>query len=126
MRQEEKLKETAYKTLLLLRRPDAAANIYIIPDSLMRKLNFKYRRKDKPTTVLSFSDPKIPHPETKMKFLGDIYLAPRYIKKSGGDIKELLIHGLLHLVGYDHEKKDDKIRMEKKEQELFRKLFGKN
>lgn len=123
MKLEQKLESLARSTLLLSRRENSSVGIYLIPDSLMHKLNLKYRRKDKPTTVLSFVDPKIPHPETDAKVLGEIYLAPHYIKKTGGDINKLLIHGLLHLLGYDHIRKDDKIKMEKRESDLVRKLL---
>ncbi|HOF50149.1 MAG TPA: rRNA maturation RNase YbeY [Candidatus Colwellbacteria bacterium] len=120
---EKRLESLAEKALVALRRPDSSVSVYLLPDSLMRKLNFKYRRKDKPTTVLSFVEPKVPHPETDRKVLGEIYLAPRYIYKNKGDIDRLLLHGLLHLLGYDHARKNDKIRMENKERDLARRLL---
>ena len=120
---EKRLQSLAEEALILMRRPDTLVSVYLISDSLMRELNFKYRRKDKPTTVLSFVEPKIPHPETDKKVLGEIYLAPRYIEKNKGDIDRLLLHGLLHLLGYDHTRKDDKIKMENKERDLARRLL---
>ncbi|HOB89714.1 MAG TPA: rRNA maturation RNase YbeY [Candidatus Colwellbacteria bacterium] len=120
---EKRLQSLAEEALILMRRPDTSVSVYLISDSLMRELNFKYRRKDKPTTVLSFIEPQIPHPETDKKVLGEIYLAPRYIEKNKEDIDRLLIHGLLHLLGYDHTRKDDKIKMENKERDLARRLL---
>jgi len=120
---EKRLQSLAEEALILMRRPDTSVSVYLISDSLMRELNFKYRRKDKPTIVLSFIEPQIPHPETDKKVLGEIYLAPRYIEKNKEDIDRLLIHGLLHLLGYDHTRKDDKIKMENKERDLARRLL---
>jgi probable rRNA maturation factor len=123
MRIERELESLASAALLDLRRPNSSVSICLVSDGLMRELNLKYRHKDKPTTVLSFVEPKVPHPETDKEVLGEIYLAPGYIKKTGGDINSLLIHGLLHLLGYDHMRKNDKIKMEKKERDLTRKLL---
>lgn len=75
-----------------------------------------------------------PRPDLRRRRdLGEIYLCPNYIRKEakvgkwgGGSYKELffrlLIHGFLHLLGYDHKKKGDKIKMNKKEQELCKLL----
>ncbi|MCL4406254.1 MAG: rRNA maturation RNase YbeY [Patescibacteria group bacterium] len=120
---EKRLESLALAALVLMRRQNSSVSIYLVSDSLMRGLNSKYRRKDRPTTVLSFVEPKVPHPETDKKVLGEIYLAPVYIKKTGGDIGRLLLHGLLHLLGYDHNRKNDKIKMENKERVLARRLL---
>ena len=96
-------------------------DIYLISDELMHELNLKYRKKDKPTTVLSFEAADIPRPETKYRHLGEVYLAPKYISAHNEDIRRLLVHGILHLIGYDHMKKADTDRMEKKEKEVLKK-----
>lgn len=70
---------------------------------LMRKLNRKYRRKNKDSNVLAFAlSPGV----------GQIFLNPSYIKKEKGDVFALYIHGLLHLSGYNHGREMEK--MEKK------------
>ena len=102
--------------------------------------------------VLSFEPPKsFPHPDIKQRKLGEIYLNPDYIrkelleivpplagsrfqklpKKGGGKnfkleiptkLAYMLIHGFLHLLGYDHKRKSDTIKMKKEEGRLLRKL----
>jgi probable rRNA maturation factor len=118
---ESKIEASAKEILSILGLSGCEAEIYLISDELMRELNFKYRKKDKPTTVLSFEASNIPRPETKYRHLGEIYLAPKYIAGHNEDIRRLLVHGILHLIGYDHIKKADEVRMEKKEEEVLRK-----
>ena len=54
--------------------------------------------------------------------LGEVYLNPGYIKKEGEKLEYMLIHGLLHLLGYDHKRRNDIIIMEKKELECLQNL----
>lgn len=71
--------------------------------------------------VLAFRAPhKFPRPDVRGKFLGEIYLNPDYIRKHREDIMFMLTHGFLHLLGYDHENKGDRIRMDKKEKKLLK------
>lgn len=72
-------------------------------------------------SVLSFpAPPDFPRPDLKGKRpLGEIYLDPGYIKRRGENLFFLLIHGFLHLSGYDHKKKDDRIFMEKEEKRVY-------
>lgn len=93
----------------------------------MQQLNKQYRQKDKPTNVLSFpcTIPNAPH-----GFLGDIVLcAPQIEKEATEQAKELkahwahlVIHGTLHLLGYDHETEQDANIMENLEITLLEKL----
>jgi len=79
----------------------------------MQKLNKKFRKKDKPTDVLSFSfDEK--------DFLGEIVICPEVVKKKKENIKKVFVHGILHLLGYDHKKsKTEEIKMQNKEKFYF-------
>jgi hypothetical protein len=74
-------------------------------------------------SVLSFVEPKrFPHPETRGKFLGEICLN-RDLRPSGERrLGRLLIHGLLHISGYSHDKKSDTLKMEKLEKKLTQKF----
>ena len=118
---EEEARRLLKKALKLLGRERSAIDIFFIGDAVMRRLNRVYRGKDKTTNVLSFSAPKnFPRPDLKTEtaYLGEIYLNMGYIKKEGGDWRVMLIHGLLHLLGFDHEKISDKIRMQKLEKSI--------
>ncbi|MDP3729346.1 MAG: rRNA maturation RNase YbeY [bacterium] len=92
--------------------------VYIVGSALMKKINKTFRKKDVATNVLSFEKPKN-FPGFK---LGEVYLDPAYITRHKEDMRLMLIHGVLHILGYDHMKKGDRINMEKRETELMRKL----
>jgi probable rRNA maturation factor len=102
--------------------------IAFVTDSEIARLNKTYRRKNKPTDVLSFpAQPSAKRPD-RNKFLGDIAIAPavarRYARKNGRSLQTeicvLILHGLLHLLGYDHE--TDQGQMDRVEHKLRRKL----
>jgi rRNA maturation RNase YbeY len=63
-------------------------------------------------------------PDIKGKNLGEIYLNPFYIKKNKESLLFMLCHGLLHIAGYDHKRKNDRIKMEKLEERIFLKFGG--
>jgi probable rRNA maturation factor len=89
-------------------------------DDEMRQLNRRWRGKDAPTNVLSF-----PTGETRM--LGDVVLAFETVVREAeeGDrpfvhhFRHLIVHGVLHLLGYDHEAESDAVRMENHERRIL-------
>lgn len=118
---------------LKLEKRKTIVDLAIVGNSESRKLNKKYRGKDKPTDVLSFSftenDLKLSQ-KLPFLFLGNIVLclpvAEKHAKKERISVKEklakLTIHGLLHLLGYDHEKsKAERAKMERLEKILWQK-----
>lgn len=114
-------------TIQLKLRPDSAA-IAFVTDSEIARLNKIYRKKNKPTDVLSFPAQNPARRPNKYQFLGDIAIAPavarRYAKKNGRSLQTelciLILHGILHLLGYDHE--TDRGQMDRIEHQLRRKL----
>ncbi len=102
--------------------------IYLVPDKKMRFLNKKFRGKDKTADVLSFNEQKnFIYPPSRKRRLGEIYLnLPLIRRQANGDFEaalvRLLIHGFLHLLGYTHNRKNDRIKMEKQEAKLLRLL----
>lgn len=100
----------------------------------MRRLNREWRGVDRPTDVLSF--PSGPDPSRPLRplppggFLGDLAIsipyAARQARRRGHstarEVQILLAHGLLHLLGYDHEKDDG--TMFRRQARLVRRVFG--
>jgi len=78
-------------------------NIIFVSLQEIRVMNRKYRGKDKPTDVITFSMVEGRFTQYSYDMLGDIYVCPEFIKpKSMKDILRRVIHGLLHLLGNDH------------------------
>lgn len=100
--------------------PNSYVGVYLVDGKTMRSLNKKFRGKDKVTDVLAFPYPEdFPAPQGKPRPLGDIYLNPAYIKKNKETEEYLLAHGLLHLLGFNHEKESDRIKMENLEKKIL-------
>ena len=73
-----------------------------------------------PTNVLSFPNPKdFPHPEYDGFYLGEIYLNPDYIKEHEENFDHMVLHGILHLLEFDHQKTKDRLKMEKLEKDIL-------
>ena len=94
--------------------------VVFVDDTTIRELNRRWRRIDRATDVLSF-------PLEQRGYLGDIAIsldtaarqARRYSKSLAAEIKRLVAHGLLHLIGYDHKKKRDAIIMRRMERQVL-------
>lgn len=71
----------------------------------IKKLNQKYRRINEPTDVLSFPIDPAKKRSAEYLILGDIVISAEMAAKENEKIEELFKHGLLHLLGFDHEKK---------------------
>ncbi len=122
----EKLEKTVERMLDYLNLKNVEVSVLLVDNEEIKKLNKEWRGKDKPTDVLSF--PIGEETPYGCKLLGDIVIsipyAKEHAKEFGNTFQEemvrLLAHGLLHLLGYDHEKseEDEKI-MFKKEEELI-------
>lgn len=116
-RYEKPLRKTA-EGFFKFNRHSGEVEIYIVNSSQMRKLNLRYRGIDKPTDVLAVEDPKFPG--NQVGSMGEIYLNPSYLKSKPYDIHYILIHGLLHLLGFTHQGKSDNMKMEKKEKDVLK------
>lgn len=122
---ENKLQRVLKKVIKGLGLGDAGAALFLLKSREMVALKKKfYPSWDGETAdVLSFREPsRFPHPERKGGFLGEIYLNVDLASKDFERAIFLLIHGFLHLLGYDHKKKRDIIRMQRKEIELGKRL----
>lgn len=102
-------------------------SLVLTSDTRIRELNRDYLGKDKPTNVISFAMAEGEFGNIESVMLGDVIVsvdtAYRDAALSGieplDEIHYLLIHGILHLIGYDHETRKEGQKMRKKEAELF-------
>ena len=98
-------------------------DIFLLGDAEMKGIKKKFLPREKgPANVLSFSEPAGWPAEGGDPKLGEVYLN---LDLTGGKMKELsplFLHGILHILGYDHKKKNDRIRMEKLEKSIIKKL----
>lgn len=120
------LKKVSQAVLKSENKEKHIVSVAFIKEKEMRGLNKKYLNKNKPTDVLSFSETKdfIGKIKEFENILGEVVICPQFIKKNAKKLdlsfkKELsraLIHGILHLLGYIHEKSEQEAKeMEGKE-----------
>lgn len=104
-------------------------NIIIIDNPTIHKINKEYRDKDAPTDVISFAleDDKTVIEPDGVRILGDIYISIDKVREQAleyghsfkRELSFLAVHGLLHLLGYDHMEKSDEEVMFKKQEEVL-------
>jgi probable rRNA maturation factor len=102
------LSKIAHRALEVLGLNKAELSIALVSDAQIKRLNKLYRNKDKPTDVLSFP---IGEKVEDWLILGDIVISVDTAKRQAQELghsleeelKRLLVHGLVHLLGYDHE-----------------------
>ncbi|PIT94451.1 rRNA maturation RNase YbeY [Candidatus Falkowbacteria bacterium CG10_big_fil_rev_8_21_14_0_10_39_9] len=102
-----KLRRIIEKFILAYKLKDFSVSVAIIGDSKMRELNYTYRGYDKPTDVLSFTE------------LNEIIIDIQVIKRQAKELSKsweselifILVHGLLHLIGYDDNTESKRLKM---------------
>jgi len=112
---------TALKNL----KPDAEMTIRISDVQESQQLNFEYRGKDKPTNVLSFEF-EAP-PGIDLPLIGDLVISPEIVKKESieqektfhNHFAHMVVHGCLHLLGFDHIDNDEANEMESLEKQIL-------
>jgi rRNA maturation RNase YbeY len=107
----------------------AELGILFVGDQRMRRLNRQYRGKDRTTDVLAFAMREAPH--SSLAVLGDVVIAvPTAVRQAkegqrllDEELTVLLVHGILHLCGYDHERSEKEARrMQRRERMILRSL----
>ena len=128
---ELQVSKTAEFLLVLSAMSDAELSILLVDDQHIAELNKTWRRKSGPTNVLAFSLTEGEDLTMARNLLGDIVIsvdtATREALREGTTVQHrlnvLLVHGFLHLLGYDHERSDAEAeRMFRKEKELLLEL----
>lgn len=113
---------TAKRLLAAIDRGDASLSLTLVDDATIRELNREHRGKDRETDVLSFAlDDENPE-----RLLGDVVIsvdtarrqAAAYDAPLQNELYRLLIHGLLHVMGHDHEETGERREMEREERRL--------
>ena len=121
--EKKNIRSTVLKIFTILVQPkDSEICISFVDDETIRELNNSYRNINRATDVLSF-----PQDGPDFSILGDIVIsvdtakrhAVRYENTYEFEIKKLIVHGILHLLGFDHKKKRETIVMREKEKELL-------
>jgi probable rRNA maturation factor len=120
--------KSVLKKVIEIDRKDGEVSVLFLDDEGIRKLNREYRGVDGPTDVLSFALNEGEFPDPQPDMWGDIVIsvesAVRQAEKAGAsfesEIVRLLVHGALHLLGYDHERSgEDAERMPMKEKRIL-------
>ncbi len=122
------MQQTAQAILNALNCPEGELSILIVDDVRIETLNKNYLYRDGPTNVIAFPMQEGDFSNITPQLLGDVVISVETAQKEarlGGITMEerlyqLLVHGILHLFGYDHEKTDTKAHaMETKTEELL-------
>jgi probable rRNA maturation factor len=131
---EKKIKEIIKFVLKEMEKDNSELSLVLCNNDYIHFYNKEYRNKDYPTDVLSFVDGER---MGKITYLGDIIISIDKVKSQSEEygvsfeeeFSRLLVHGILHLLGYDHEtsEEDEKVMMsiqDKLVDEVLRKFFG--
>jgi probable rRNA maturation factor len=123
------LRKAAEKILNVLGLHDSELSVAIVGDRGIRRLNRDYLGRDKPTNVISFAMQEGDFPGLNASLLGDVVISAATCAREADEggvgfdarLSFLLLHGILHLTGFDHERSGEAeaVRMEEKERELF-------
>lgn len=124
------LQEDAKSVLRVLGRSQMELSVVVCDDAFIQDLNRQWRGKDQPTDVLSFAMTEGGGAHLDPTVLGDVIIsvptARRQAESMGHplarEMRVLLVHGVLHLCGYDHERPEDAPAMRAKEADVLRAL----
>jgi probable rRNA maturation factor len=124
------LVSAAKKLLAALGERDASLSLTLVGDEAIRVLNREHRGKDRATDVLSFpmlaSETWSGKGQLPERLLGDVVIsietarrqAAAYDASVQDELHRLLIHGILHVIGHDHEEETERVEMEREERRL--------
>jgi probable rRNA maturation factor len=131
---ERRIRRSARALLDAIGRPAATLSLSFVGDAAMRRINREHRGKDATTDVLSFplyapfAVPRRPAAGAPEVLLGDIVISLDVAKRQAAaydasledEIERLLVHGVAHLLGHDHEEAAERTRMRREEKRLAR------
>ena len=119
--------------ILRSEKSNSSLDIILVQDSFIRKLNRDFRKKDNTTDVLSFGMTEGKRIGQEMNYLGDIYICLDQAKRQSKEYKipfmeelyRLVVHGVLHLLGYEHKTLKQKKKMTEMENYFVARTQGK-
>jgi len=125
----KKLNKSIFRNIILnamkyLKIDNKSIHISFISNYMMRKINLKYRKIDKSTDILSFY-----HDGPDSELIGEIFISMQYVEKNCKknrnslfkEVTLLVIHGILHLLGYDHKTRKDAKNMFDLQEKIYSK-----
>ena len=116
-------------------KEDSEISLIFVKKPLIKKINQKWRHKNKATTVITFVEKDVSEnfalPPTSYHYLGEIFLCPSEVKRQARKTKistkkmmtKILVHAILHLLGYTHLTEKTAQLMERQEKLVFQKIF---
>jgi probable rRNA maturation factor len=113
-----------------IRRSNCEVCLLLCDDKTIAGLNERWRGQNKPTNVLSFPSPPAQNMAGQKTQLGDIAIAYETLVREAaangtavpGHLSHLVVHGFLHLLGYDHHMDDEAERMERLERDILARI----
>ncbi|WP_258085963.1 rRNA maturation RNase YbeY [Xenorhabdus bovienii] len=125
---DEALVQRWLESVLPQFQAESEVTIRLVDEAESHDLNLTYRGKDKPTNVLSF--PFEAPPEVELPLLGDLIICRQVVEQEAEEQQKtveehwahMVIHGSLHLLGYDHIEDDEAEEMESLETEILQKM----
>jgi len=133
----KELEQNTQRILDILKYKDFAVSIWLTTNKTIQKYNKEFRHKDKPTDILSFPYHPNIRPGERIKAkneddrnLGDLIISLEYVKRDALNydnnteerLRTLLVHGICHLLGYDHIDEEDYEIMHKQENYILKSL----
>lgn len=131
----KKIRQKARIILNALGNPEGELSILLVDDYQIEELNNQYLNRAGPTNVIAFPMQEGKFSEISPHLLGDVVISVETAAREGASggisveerFSQLLVHGILHLFGYDHEKTDQEAElMEKKSKELLELISDSN
>ena len=133
---QEWLRRVAETVLAAENQPDAELGIVLTGQSKIHELNKRYLERDRPTDVLAFAlkgtpgEMPFPAPDDDVDHLGEVVIsveqaaiqAKKHRHSVSREVAILLVHGVLHLVGYDHGEPEEERAMDAKARGILRKI----
>ncbi len=122
------MRSKACAALNALGSPEAELSIVFVDDNEIAALNRQYLNREGPTNVIAFPMKEGAYSEISPDLLGDVVISVDTAEREGNEagmslemrLEDLLVHGILHLFGFDHETDpEDALKMEEKHQELI-------